>query len=111
MGQLPEHVRLSAVATLERAVQLLDGALRSAPESPDWTWVQGACLLLQSSMDLLIQPTPCSAPALLSAVELSAKAGLCLASVAPENLTAELQGAERFVAQAHAELSRYVPPE
>ena len=111
MGQLPEHVRLSAVATLEGAAQLLDEALRRAAANPDWTWIQGACLLVQSSLDLLTQPMPCSAPGLISAVELSAKAGLCLASLALENLTAELQGAESLIAQAHAKLSRYIPPE
>jgi hypothetical protein len=111
MAQLPEQVRLSVVVTLERAVQMLDSAVNRAPASPDWTWVQGACLLLQSSLDLLTQPMPCSAPGLRSAVELAAKAGLCLASLAPENLTAALCGAEQLIAQAHAQLSSYLPLE
>lgn len=109
MGQLPEHVRSSVVARLQQALELLDGLLQSAPVRADWTWVQGASLLLQSSLDLLTRATPCSQDSLASAVELSAKAGLCLASVLPENLTAEVSAAGLLISQVYAELSPFVP--
>jgi hypothetical protein len=53
--------------------------------------------------------TPCSQDALASAVELSAKAGLCVASLSPENLTAELSAAGLLISRAYAELSPFVP--
>jgi len=99
-----EQMPSDLLALLERALCLLDGPFLLEYSAADHTWLEAARAYLRASLALL-RREPYRIDALTSAAELTAKAGICLASLPATHRDASMYEASRVVAEAHAGLA------
>ena len=99
-----EQTRCDLLVTLGRALCLLDGPFLLEYSAADHTWFEAARADLRASVELICRE-PFEDDACTSAAELTAKAGLCLASVPAAHRDASMRQAARLIAEVHATLA------
>jgi hypothetical protein len=99
-----EQMPSDLLAMLERALCLLDGPFLLGYSDADHIWLEAARVDLRAGVELL-RRDPCETDALSCAAELTAKAGICLASLPSAHRDASIHEASRLIAAVHAGLA------
>lgn len=98
-----EQIPSDLVSILERALCVLDGSFLLDHSAADHTWLEAARTDLRASIELM-RREPVQIDAWTSAAELTAKAGLCLASLPMAHREAAICEAAGLIAMAHVAL-------